>query len=103
MLHHAVCTSACVVLWFKQFIYIHENMDNQNHCMSIKQARFIVNTHKHNLLINPLYNNGYVCLNNMKTTTKINQKSRKREGMLLCAASNYLIEFVIPWQNDRTG
>ena len=23
--------------WFKQFIYIHENMENQNHCMSIKQ------------------------------------------------------------------
>ena len=63
-------------------------------------------------------------LNNMKTTTKISQKSRERERerekrerererereserererMLLCAASNYLIEFVIPWQNDRTG
>ena len=41
-------------------------------------------------------------LNNMKTT-KINQKSREREKMLLRAASNYLIEFVIPWQNDRTG
>ena len=27
-------------------------MDNQNHCMSIKQARLIVNAHKHNLLIN---------------------------------------------------
>ena len=52
MLHHAVCTSACVVLRFKQFIYSHENMDNQNHCMSIKQARLIVNAHKHNLLIN---------------------------------------------------
>ena len=56
-------------------------------------------------------------LNNMKTTTKINQKSRERERetdrqtdrererdrMLLCAASNYLTEFVIPWQNGRTG
>ena len=41
-----------IVIWFKQFIYIHENMDNQNHCMSIKQARLIVNAHKHNLLIN---------------------------------------------------
>ena len=39
---------------------MHENMDNQNHCMSIKQARFIVNAHKHNLLINSFCNNGYV-------------------------------------------
>ena len=63
-----------------------------------------------------------IMLNNMKTTTKINQKSRERERerergereresererererMLLCAASNYLTEFVIPWQNGRTG
>ena len=27
-------------------------MDNQNHCMSIKQTRLIVNAHKHYLLIN---------------------------------------------------
>ena len=32
-----------------------------------------------------------IILSNMKTTTKINQK-RERERMLLCAASNYLIE-----------
>ena len=32
--------SACFVLWFKtKFTYFHENMDNQNHCMSIKQAQ----------------------------------------------------------------
>ena len=44
-----------------------------------------------------------VTLNNMKITTKINQKSRERERMLLCAASNYLIEFVISssWQNGN--
>ena len=41
---------------------VHENMDNQNHCMSIKQARLIVNAHKHNLLINSFCNNAYVCL-----------------------------------------
>ena len=29
-----------------KFIYTHENMDNQNHCMSIKQAKHIVNAHK---------------------------------------------------------
>ena len=48
--------------WYVEtkFIYIHENMDNQNHCMSIKQARLIVNAHKHNLLINSFCNNGYV-------------------------------------------
>ena len=34
-------------------------MDNQNHCMSIKQARLIVNAHKHNLL-NSFCNNGYL-------------------------------------------
>ena len=65
-------------------------MDNQNHCMSIKQAKLIENDHKHNLL-NSFRNNGYVyMLNNLKTTTtKISQKSRemgacKREKMLLC-------------------
>ena len=55
-------------------------MDNQNHCMSIKQARLIVNAHKHNLLNS--FCKQRVCmfiLNNMKTTTKINQKSRERE------------------------
>ena len=32
-----------------------------------------------------------------------NNKNQERESeMLLCAASNYLAEFVIPWQNDRT-
>ena len=41
---------------------VHENMDNQNHCtMRIKQAKLIVNAHKHNLL-NSFCNNGYVCL-----------------------------------------
>ena len=31
------------------------------------------------------------------------ERERERERMLLCAASSYLIEFVIPWQNGRTG
>ena len=31
------------------------------------------------------------------------EREREIERMLLCAASNYFIEFVIPWQNDRTG
>ena len=46
--------------------------------MSIKQARLIVNAHKHNLLV---ILQQWVCmfiLNNIKTT-KINQKSRERE------------------------
>ena len=34
----------------------------KNHCMSIKQARLIVNAHKHNLLTHSFCNNGYVCL-----------------------------------------
>ena len=37
-------------------------MDNQNHCVSIKQTRLIVNAHEQNLLINSFCNNGYVCL-----------------------------------------
>ena len=32
-----------------------------------------------------------------------NNKNQERERMLLRAASNYLMEFVIPWQNGRTG
>ena len=49
---------------FKQSLYTFMKiiMDNQNHCMSIKQARVLVNAHKHNLLINSFCNNGYVCL-----------------------------------------
>ena len=46
----------------KKLIGLNKNMDNQNHCMSIKQARLIVNANKHNLLINSFCNNGYVCL-----------------------------------------
>ena len=38
--------------------------------------------------------------NNNTNQSKI---KRERERMLSCAASNYLIEFVIPWQNGRTG
>ena len=73
--------------------------------VSTKQARLMVNAHKHNLLINSFCNNGYVFYikqqdNNNKNQWKI---KRERERMLLCAASNYLIEFVIPWQNGRTG
>ena len=37
-------------------------MDNQNHCMSIKQARLIVNAHKHNLLFVP---SSQVCPKNL--------------------------------------
>ena len=50
--------------------------------------------------------------NNNKNQSKIKrerekkrerERERERERMLSCAASNYLIEFVIPWQNGRTG
>ena len=74
-------------------------MDNQNHCMNIKQARLIVNAHKHYLLIILQQRVCMFILNNMKTTTKSIKKykkiKRERERMLKCAASNYLIEFVI--------
>ena len=74
-------------------------MDNQSHCMSIKQARLIVNVHKHNLLINSFCNKGmYVYIKQHENNNK--NQERERE----CSyASNCLVEFVIPWQNDRTG
>ena len=31
------------------------------------------------------------------------ERQRQRQRMLLCAASNYLTESLIPWQNGRTG
>ena len=36
-----ISTPFCLfgLVWFKQFIYIHKNVANQSHCMSIKQAR----------------------------------------------------------------
>ena len=37
-----------VLLLLLLLIYIHENVESRNHCMSIKQAKLIVNTHKHN-------------------------------------------------------
>ena len=78
--------------------------------MSIKQAKLIVNAHKHNLL-NSFCNNGYVYVkqhenNNNNNNNKISQKSREREGERKgeCSyASNCLAEFVIPWQSDQTG
>ena len=65
--------------------------------MSIKQVKLIVNAHKHNLL-NSFCNNGYVYVkqheNNNKNLSKI-----KRESAFMPVT----VEFVIPWQNDRTG
>ena len=46
-------------------------MENQNHCMSIKQAKLIVNAHKHNLL-KSFCSNGYFCVN-MKTTEHLSK------------------------------
>ena len=71
-------------------------MDNQNHCMSIKQARLIVNAHKHNLLINSFCNNEYVCL--CETTWKQQQKSIKNQEREIMRCH---FEFVIP--NGRIG
>ena len=54
-------------------------MDNQNHRMSTKQTKLIVNAHKHNLL-NSLCNNEYVYVkqheNNNNDPSKI---KRERE------------------------
>ena len=64
--------------WFKQFIYVRENIENLNPSMSIKQAKLtVVTTHKHNWL-NSFCNNGHCCMsNNMKTPVgSIRQCSR---------------------------
>ena len=58
------------LFFFKaKFIYTHENMDNQNHCRSIKQAKHIVNAHKHNWL-NSFCNNGYVYIKQHENNNK---------------------------------
>ena len=80
-------------------------MDNQNHCMSIKQAKLTVNAHKHNLL-NSFCNNRYVYgkqhENKTKNQSKIKrERERERENALMPV--NCLVKFVIPWQNNRTG
>ena len=48
-------------------------MENQNHCISIKQVKLIVNAHKHNLL-NSFCNNGYVSVKQHQ-----NNKNQERE------------------------
>ena len=53
-------------------------MDNQNQCMSIKQAKLIVNAHKHNLL-NSFCNNGYVYVKQYENNDSKNQSKIKRE------------------------
>ena len=36
--------SVCVIEREREFIYVHVNMEKQNHFMSIKQAKLILNT-----------------------------------------------------------
>ena len=59
-------------------------MDNQNHCMSIKQARLIVNARKHNLLINSFCNNGmYIYIKQHVNNNKNQERERERENALI--------------------
>ena len=65
-------------------------MDNQNHCMIIKQARLIVNAHKHDLLINSFFATtgmyDYIKQheNNNTNQSKIKrEKERERENALM--------------------
>ena len=64
-------------------------MDNRNHCMSVKQAKCIVNAHKHNSL-NSFCNNWYFYVkqheNNNENQSKI---KRERESSY---ANNSLVE-----------
>ena len=60
-------------------------MDNQNHCMSIKQARLIVNAHKYNLLMNSFATTGM----DVYIKQHENNKNQERERVLKCAAINY--------------
>ena len=58
-------------------------MDNQIHCMSIKQAKLIVNAHKHNLL-NSFCNNGYVYVKQYENDRRNRSKiERERENALM--------------------
>ena len=67
-------------------------MDNQIHCMSIKQAKLIVNAHKHNLL-NSFCNSEYVYVKQHQNNNE-NQSKIKRERESMCSyASNCLVEF----------
>ena len=54
-------------------------MENQTRCMSIKQAKLIVNAHKHNLLIYFATTDMFM-LNNMK---KQEISQRERESALV--------------------
>ena len=38
-----------------------------------------------------------------ETERQRQRQTDRQRGMLLCAASNYLTEFVIQWQNSWTG
>ena len=71
-IHERTSQSVCVcgfflffflLFWFKQSLFTFMKIWKiKIICMSIKQARLIVNAHKHNLLINSFCNNGYICL-----------------------------------------
>ena len=58
-------------------------MDNQNHCMSIKLARLIINAHKHNLLTATTGMYVYIKQheNNNKNQSKIKRK-RERNALM---------------------
>ena len=63
-------------------------MENRNHCMSIEQAKLIVNAHKHNLL-NSFCNNGYVYVRQHENNNnKISQKSKRERETEYSAQRN---------------
>ena len=63
-------------------------MDNQNHGMSIKQARLIVNAHKHNLLIHFATTGMYDYIkqheNNNKNQSKIKRERERENALMRC-------------------
>ena len=78
-------------------------MENQYHCMNIKQAKLILNAHKHNILTS-FCNNGYFHVKQHENN-RISLKNQERESFY---DSNCLVGFVIPWivipwQNDQAG
>ena len=63
-------------------VYLHsENMENLNHCMNIKQAKHIVNAHKHNFL-NSFCNNGHFHVKQPENNRK-SVKTQERENALM--------------------
>ena len=60
-------------------------MDIQNHCMSMKLAKLIVNAHRHNLL-NSFCNNGMFMLNLATAYCYLKTKAKQKLKVIVAVA-----------------